>query len=216
MTVICGFPSSRDNGLWDQRCGTPVVCPKGPAFATLAQQGGRWVLLDTWCPGNATPQPNAQALRQQVLRLLPSVTIGTAWTTRALVNAENIVWAETDPDRTLPTATVVGRQVRLRIHFDHADWDFGDGGTDSATVPGKPYSNADPCGTAQCPRYYGHTYTGTGPVTISLTVSWQAQFSLDGGASWSDIDGAALAGPTATHDLTVVQARGVLVKNPGD
>lgn len=217
-TMICGSPSSGDNGLWDPRCGPPRACPAGLAFATFVEQNGQWVLLSSWCPGqpaNAPPPvPTAADLRQQVIRLLPTVQIGSAWTTRALVNAETVLWAQTDADRSLGTVTVVGRQVALKIGFDHADWDFGDGATTTTDDPGRPYDDADPCDTAQCPGYFGHTYRDIGPVTITLTVAWHAQFSLDGGATWTDVDPAPLAGPSATHDLTVVQARGIIVKNP--
>jgi hypothetical protein len=217
-TILCGFPSSADNGFWNPQCGAPRDCPKGPAFATFIEQNGKWVLLDSWCAGDpATPQQpvlTTAALREQVLRLLPTVQIGSAWATRALVNAEAVLWAETRPDRGLGTVTVVGQPVALRIGFDHADWSFGDGTTDTTSDPGKPYSKADPCGTAQCADYYGHTYRDTGAVTISLTVAWHAQFSLDGGATWTDVDPAPLTGPAATHDLDIVQARGVLVQNP--
>ncbi len=193
-------------------------CPAGPAGATLVQQNNAWVLLSTFCPTDAPnappPVPTAQDLREQVLRLLPQVQIGSAWTTKALVNAETIVWAETGRNRDLGTVTVVGRQVALRIGFDHANWDFGDGNTDTTTDPGSPYSRSRPCGTAQCPGYYGHTYADVGPVTITLSVAWNAQFSLDGGATWTAVDPAALTGPPTRHDLTVVQARGILVQNP--
>ncbi len=223
-TIECGIPSSKDNGFWDKRCGAPKTCldpdPKAAphsliaAWATLIQQNGRWVLQSVWCPATTDPIPTTEALRQQVLRLLPAVAIGSAWTTRALVNAEAIFWAETDANRSLPTATVVGRNVRLRIAFDHADWNFGDGATDTTTDPGTPYTDSNPCDTAQCPGYYGHTYTDTGPVAITLTVAWNAQFSLDGGTTWTDVDAVALTGPETRHPLDVVQARGILVTDP--
>jgi hypothetical protein len=181
----------------------------------MVQQNGTWVLQQTWCPATADPIPTTEALRQQVLRLLPTVQIGSAWTTRALVNAQTILWAQTDANRSLGTVTVVGRQVGLRIGFDHATWDFGDGASDITTNPGRVYSDAHPCTTAQCPDYYGHTYTDTKRVTITLTVAWHAQFSLDNGATWTDVDPAPLTGPATTHDLTIVQARGVLVPDPG-
>lgn len=212
-TIVCGSPSSLDNGFWDPRCGTMMRCPTGLAFATLAQQSGKWVLLDTWCPSQAKPVVTTAALRQQVLRLLPTVRIGSAWTTRALVNAETILWAETSARRSLGTVTVVGRQVGLRIAFDHADWSFGDSATDTTTDPGRPYSKSDPCETAQCAGYYGHTYTDTGPVTITLSVAWHAEFSLDNGTTWTAVDPAPLTGPSTTHDLTVVQARGIIVQD---
>jgi hypothetical protein len=211
--------------LWNHQCGAPRFCydtvtdpgKKRPedAYATLVQSGGAWVLQSVWCPATARPIPTTQALREQALRLLPKIQIGSAWSHRALVNAQTVLWAATDPDRTLPTATVVGRRVALRISFDHASWNFGDGQTDTTTDPGKPYDKVnDPCAGPDCPDYYGHTYTRTGSVTVSLTVAWHAEFSLDNGATWTAIDPAPLTGPATTHQLELLEERGVLVPDP--
>jgi hypothetical protein len=224
-TVFCGRPSSAANGLWNSKdCGAPQFCydetadpthqhPED-AFATFVLSGTTWVLQSVWCPTSSTAIPDTQALREQALRLLPPVAIGSAWTHRALINAQTILWAATAAERPLPTATVIGRRVTLRIGFDHADWDFGDTSTDTTTQPGRPYRPAEPCRSAQCPGYYGHTYTHTGPVTITLTVAWHAQFSLDNGTTWTDIDTTPLTGPQTSHQLDIVQARGVLVPDP--
>jgi hypothetical protein len=204
-------------------CGVPFDCftvvpgqgrvPEA-SFAIFVQRNGVWEFQQAWCPGQPQPVPTMAALRQQVLRLLPHVAVGVAWKTTALVNAETVVWAATEPSRSLGTVTVVGRQVALRIAFDHANWDFGDGARDTVSSPGKAYTDADPCHTAQCADYYGHTYTDTGDRTITLTVAWHAEFSLDGGRNWAAVDQAPLTGPQATHTLTVEQARGILVPNP--
>jgi hypothetical protein len=220
-TEICGQAS--DGGGWKSACGPPYECwnvdpNKGrvlqSAFATFLRVGGVWVLQNVWCPNDAQPALTMAAVRQQVLRLLPKVAVGIAWKTTALVNAETVVWPATEAERSLGTVTVVGRQVGLRIAFDHANWDFGDGVTDTTSSPGKAYTDSDPCHTAQCADYYGHTYTDTGERTITLTVAWHAEFSLDGGRTWAAVDQAPLTGPQATHTLTVEQARGILVNNP--
>ena len=225
--VDCGRPSSKDNGFWVKECGAPRACyddvadpnhqhPED-AFATFVQApDGSWLLQNVWCPTSSTPIPDTQAVREQALRLLPTVAIGSAWTHRALIHAQAILWADTPPDRTLPPVTVVGHRVQLRIHFEHAAWDYGDGATATTETPGRPYNaQTDPCQTAQCPGYQGHTYTRTGPATISLTVAWQAQFSLDNGTTWTDVDPAPLPGPATTRQLQLLQARGVLVRTPG-
>ncbi len=160
--VDCGRPSSKSNALWQPSCGAPQFCydtvtdpkKKTPedAYATFVQANGRWVLQSVWCPATAQPIPTTQALREQVLRLLPSVQIGSAWTHRALVNAETILWADTGASRTLRTVNVVGRRVHLRIAFDHANWNFGDQHTDTTTDPGKPYSKTDRVRHGPMPR----------------------------------------------------------------
>jgi hypothetical protein len=221
--VSCGRPAVQGNGTWNGACGDPYACwivdpvrgrvPE-TAYARFVEQNGRWVLQNVWCPNDAQPALTMAAVRQQVLRLLPKVAVGIAWKTTALVNAETVVWAATEAERSLGTVTVVGRQVGLRIAFDHANWDFGDGVTDTTSSPGKAYTDSDPCHTAQCADYYGYTYTDTGERTITLTVAWHAEFSLDGGRTWAAVDQAPLTGPQATHTLTVEQARGILVNNP--
>ena len=150
-------------------------------------------------------------IRQQALRLLPHVSIGSAPDGAGLTNAETVLWADTDTDRQLPTVTIVGQQVEIRISFDHANWTFGDGASDTTDSPGRPYdAESDPCETAQCADYYGHTYRSTGRVTVTLTVAWNAQYRL-GGQSWTDVGAAPLTGPAGTQSLTIRQARGVIV-----
>ena len=181
------------------------------AYATFLVVGGVRVLQSVWCPTLATPVPSVVALREQVVRLLPAVRIGSAWSRRALVGAQSIVWADTAVVRVLPEVRVVGRRVAVRIRFDHARWDFGDGSRVTVATPGAAYDDrSDRCVTAQCPGFFGHTYVATGPVTVTLTVSWHASFSVDG-VTWTDVDPAPLSGPQTVHRLTVVQARGVLV-----
>jgi len=108
---------------------------------------------------------------------------------------------------------VAGQRVELRISFRSASWHYGDGTSETTTSPGKPYDEAhDPCSTAQCAHYSGHTYTRTGRATVSLTITWHAEYRV--GAQWFDIDGD-ITGPSSRHDLTVMQSRDVLVPNPG-
>lgn len=220
--VLCGMPVSADGGALTFRCGSTTTCPTGLPAATLVNVSGTWIIQSVWCPGQNTPvkapsQPilTLQEIRDQAIRLLPTIRIGSAWQDRGLVNAEEILWAETNEDRGLPTAQVVGHPVSLRIHFDHAIWTFGDGSSATSSTPGKPYDRQlNPCTTAQCPGYFGHTYSETGRMTITLRVAWRADFSLDGGGTWASVDPDALTGPSSTFTLNVLQSRGVLVPNP--
>lgn len=220
----CGA-ASLDGARWNTaQCGTSQHACYGPepartpvpTFATLVQDPTTqaWSVQAIWCPATASPGPNLTAIRDQALRLLPRVGIGSAPQTSTLVNIQTVLWATTTAQRNLGTVPITGQTVHLRLNLARARWTFGDGTTDTATNPGTPYdAEHGPCRTAQCPGYYGHTYTTTGTDTITLTIAWHASFSLDG-TTWTDVDPAPLTGPTSTTTLTVRQARTVLVPDP--
>lgn len=172
---------------------------------------GRVDISGFYCPGGTRPV-TADDVRQTVIRLLPHVPIGSApkpgsaW----LVQAETIMWLDTTTDRHLSDATVLGRNVSFRIHLTGADWDFGDQTTEHSSTPGRPYDPAgDPCGTKDCPSYFGHTYVESGRVTATATATWTAQFRVGAGA-WTDVG--PVTGPTTTLPLTLLEAHSVLVR----
>jgi hypothetical protein len=187
------------------------------AYEYQARAPGRaWVPEAFWCPTaqTATAVPDAATIRDRVLKLLPAVAIRSTGSAATLVNVQTILWADTARARALGRVSVVGQPVWLRLVFDRANWDFGDGTTDSSGSPGKVYDpDGDRCAQVLCADYYGHVYRTAGPVTIRLTVSWRASYSLDG-AHFSPVDAAALTGPVSTHALRVRQARTVLVPDP--
>jgi len=79
--------------------------------------------------------------------------------------------------------------------------------------PGKAYdAQGDPCKDKQCPDYYGHTYTTTGDMTVTATVTWQATFRVGAGAV-TPIPGT-IPGPTTNAAILVGEARSVLVPGP--
>lgn len=218
---------------------TGSPCGSGVPRCTLLVQGGsatpdivayavqqqdpktkQWITVDFWCPQSqrAVPAgPSAASIRDQALKLLPKVAIGTTGTANtSLVNVQTVLWADTPATRVLGTVTIVGHRVALRAGFARADWRFGDGQSDTTATPGAPYDDArNPCDTPTCTGYYGHTYTATGPQTITLTVSWNASYSLDGGP-YQPVGAAAITGAPATRTVTVHQARGILVPDPGN
>ncbi len=227
-TVNCGRPRASRADVHDSwniaECGAnekaclladPATGKPKPVDAVgLLQQDPAtkaWTLQSVWCPANSTPVPDLNTIYDEVVKLLPAVPIAAVPPNhRTLVNIQTIVWAQTAADRDLGTVRVVGLPVHLRLHFDHGDWVFGDGSTDTAHTPGQPFTQADYCNTAQCPGFYGHTYTSTGRMTLELAVSWTAEYSLDG-AHWNPVSGAALQGPRTSAALTVLQARSELV-----
>jgi hypothetical protein len=148
--------------------------------------------------------------REAAERLLPHPAIGSAPVGHVtLVNIETVLWVDTPPDRTLGTVTLLGHRVTLRAHLQQVAWDFGDEATDTTTGPGKPYTNADPCRTKQCPSYFGHTYLHTGAVTVAADLTWTGQFRVDDGA-WQAILGT-VAAPATSEAIRVKEARGVLI-----
>lgn len=224
--INCGHPQAHDiASSWNPVCGKPIDCVltdqatgksrRVDAMGTETRVNGRWSKPVVWCPAQAVPVPTVADIREEAIRLLPHVAPGKASTNPALVNTETIFWAATNPDRTLPTATVVGQQVQLRIAFDSAHWTFGDGTSDTTTDPGKVYDDAtDRCDTVHCPDYYTHTYTSTGVMRVTLNVTWRASYRVGGGA-WNDLADP-ITGPSATTDLHLYQARGVLVADPDE
>jgi hypothetical protein len=223
--------------LFDGRTLTDSRCDANVPKCTLLVDGGQpgpnpiwayeyqvrepgsseWVNLGFWCPQSTAPVPvpNAQDIRDRVIRLLPAISPVTTGA-HSLVNIQTVLWADTTTGRTLGRVTVVGQPVWLRLAFDHADWDFGDGSTATSEHPGKAYDEGtDPCRTVMCPDYYGHVYTATGTMTVRLRVAWNASYSLDG-SHYQPVDDAPITGPAGTVSIQVRQARGVLVTPTGD
>lgn len=187
------------------------------AFADQIRPAGaaEWITLDFWCPQHTdpTPAPAASDIRDRAIRLLPTIPVHTTGP-NTLVNIQTLFWAGTAADRDLGTVTVVGQPVRLRARVAYVDWDFGDGHTDRSDGPGKPYDREhDRCNTVMCPDYFGHVYRQTGQMTISVRITWDASYSLDGGATYNPVGTTPIAGPTSTAQVLVRQARAQLVSD---
>jgi hypothetical protein len=202
---------------WQNRCKTSQKNPRQPSGAAVVMAvlpNGRWVFQSMTCLGAvAPPQVRAQMVRQRVVRLIPSATVGLAPRDATLVNIQTVMWVDAPATRTLPAITILGQQVVVRLKLDHVAWNFGDGDSATSRGPGKAYDEQrDPCQSARCPDYFGHVYRDTGRVNIAATAYWQASFTVDGGPT-VNIPGT-VAGPAGHADLAVKQARAVLVPNP--
>lgn len=164
--------------------------------------------------GAQARQPTAADVRARAVRMIPSAAIGMAPHDTTLVNIQTIMWVNAPKSRTLPAVQILGQQVTIMIALDHVDWTFGDEKTATENGAGAPYDETDhPCSTRLCPGYFGHIYPNRGPVTVRATANWHASFRVGGGPV-VQIPGT-IAGPTATSDLAVKEARGVLIPNPG-
>lgn len=137
---------------------------------------------------------------------LPRPTIDTAPPTGGLVNLPQIFATAASPPVTL--AVTVPLPAAL-IADPHYGWDFGDGAMGPDT-PGVRYQPgilpADHPG-----HYLTHTYTATGSVTASLTVTWRASFTVTGITGTFPIPDIAF---TTSRALPIQQARSQLVDSP--
>ncbi|HEY1133197.1 MAG TPA: PKD domain-containing protein [Nocardioides sp.] len=93
-----------------------------------------------------------------------------------LVNLETNFFTTAAPIAT--TVTVLGYAVELDITATSFVWDFGDGTTTTTATPGAPYPDLD----------VTHPYSRVGTYETSVTVTWSADFRVDGGA-WQTVDG---------------------------
>ena len=228
--VACGTSTASDlAGLGDpyaasdaDSCSTAVPgCIQTAPGATSAsirvqkQANGTWTLNGSVCTKPAKPVVTAQMVRDRVVRLIPTARLGLAPHDTSLINIQTIMWVDAPATQTLPPVSILGQNVTVRLSLDHVDWDFGDHQSTSTRTAGKAYDNVhDPCRTATCSDYFGHTYRNPGSTIIHATATWTASFTVAGQRA-ATIPGT-VAGPTATTTLTVKQARSVLVPNPGE
>ncbi|MHA3700773.1 hypothetical protein ACXR2U_01200 [Jatrophihabitans sp. YIM 134969] len=197
-------------------CVRPPLPPPTNAIVVQQQQpNGTWQQVSVDCDGNGAPDAlavvTAAMVRQHVVRLLPPVAVGVAPANGpTLVNLETIFWSPTPATRALGPVTILGQRVGITIRFDHATYEYGDGTTATIDSPGTPWTEGA-CDTTQCPTLDGHTYVAPAErVTARSTVTWTATFTVGNGPE-QPIPGA-IDGPTATHDLQVLQGRSVIVR----
>ena len=187
--------------------------PRVTAIRLVKQADGTWQSDGAACVIAAKPSVTPQMVIDRAARLIPTAAIGVAPKAATLVNMQTIMWVEAPAKQTLPTARILGKQVRITIVLDHVNWSFGDGRTDTTTNPGKRYDGVnDTCETRLCPDYYGHIYTNKGRTTLTATAAWRATFTVGTGPPTA-IPGT-INGPTARSPIRVREARAVLVDNP--
>lgn len=101
---------------------------------------------------------------------------------------DKIVIAYTSAESQTLTTTVAGRNVTVVATPVSYRWDWGDGAVSTTTDPGAPYPNHSVY------HDYGRTDTG---VTITLTTTWEATFTPDGGDT-QDVTGTITTTSTST------------------
>jgi len=203
-------------GNWVNGCratGQATGKPETAAIRLIKNADGTWGPNGAACRATGPPRVTPQMVWEQASRMIPPAAIGLAPHENTLVNIQTIMWVDTAAARNLPDVTILGQQVSIDIKIDHVDWDFGDAKSSTSEGPGKAYdAQGDPCKDKQCPDYYGHTYTTTGDMTVTATVTWQATFRVGAGAV-TPIPGT-IPGPTTNAAILVGEARSVLVPGP--
>ncbi len=218
LSVADTTSRAADCRLAPSACASITAHDGAPRTAELIlrrQPDGSWRYGGWTCVVTGPPQVTAALVRERVSRLIPDAAIGLAPEQTTLVNIETVMWVAAPKQRTLPTITILGRNVHITIRLAQVSWNFGDGERDTSPTAGKAYDQRrDPCDAKLCPSYYGHLYVHTGIVQISATATWTATFTVGTGRPVT-IPGT-VPGPTATAPIHVKQARGVLVPNPGE
>ncbi len=161
---------------------------------------GAWERLDRACVDitdlNPPPSP-AEVFRYFQELPLPQLTTRQQPPGNALVGLPVIFYTD-DPTEQTFTVDIRGFTVVIAASASSFTWDTGDGTVLTTTDPGAPYPD----------QSITHDYS-SGTYTASLTTTWGATFSVDGGVQ-ADVPGTTTTeGAPAT--FTVRQARSVLV-----
>jgi hypothetical protein len=201
VVIDCGYATATDDHTrWNPACGpTGFPCPPVPGapnphqFITVISLANTAIPIAAWCAGAATPMPSTAALRDEVIRLLRPPALGVSPDTgTALINLRTLFWVNTPTQINLGQATLIGFPVQLRITYDRAEFDFGDGATDTlAATPGVPYN------PTRATR------------TITAHIYWHAQFRITN-QPWTDIPGTVTATQPSQTTLTIKQSRATL------
>jgi hypothetical protein len=208
--------TASDCYLWDVTCASATRATGTPMEGFLQQElgaDGRWRAQFGACRTTGPPQVDAGVVRDAARRLVPAAGVGTAPVDGTLVNVQTVMWAKAPVVLDLGPVSLLGQSVGIHLRLQAVSWDFGDGETEMTAGPGKPYAKGTNCRTVACPGFYGHTYTSTGGMRILARTVWAASFSVNG-AGVVPIPGTVTA-PAGAQDIEVLQARGVLVADPG-
>jgi len=170
----------------DVRAGEPDVVTK----SAWEQERGTYCLGpdDPGVPDIVRTLAAAQAAFEQRIEQLPDPRTRSVPGPSTLVHYPTAFTASNAAPFSF-AVTVAGATVRLDVRPLRYDWELGDGSTARTTVPRT-----------------SHTYSGTGSMTIGVTITWGGDFTVDGGSEAYPIDPPATT--SGAHDQVVVlQAR---------
>ncbi len=166
--------------------------PIGEGYGTWVNEGSTCVDVTDL---NPPPSP-AEVFRYFQTLPLPELTTRQQPPGEALVGLPVVFFTDSPTTQTF-TVDIRGFSVVIVARVQSYAWDTGDGTVLTTTQPGAPYPD--------------HTIThdyAAGTYTASLTTTWAATYSVDGGVQ-ADVPGTTTTqGDPAT--FTVRQARSVL------
>lgn len=175
----------------DERSGPPPVRDSGldPLCVRTALDSGENDIFGFCAPPTDPADPAAPAEAAApvitpaiVLQAFQEVPLPDAVLTiqppdgLTLVNFDTNFLTEAEPF--VENLTLLTNAVDLDITPTSYTWDFGDGTTRTTTTPGAPYPDLE----------VTHAYERTGTYQLNVTITWSADFRVNGGP-WIPVDG---------------------------
>ncbi|MCW2605309.1 MAG: uncharacterized protein JWO60_2 [Frankiales bacterium] len=163
---------------------------------------GDWVRIDgVVCLGGEEPGvPTTAQAADYVQREFQSLVIVRGTTridpgARGLINTDTIFSTDKVGPEPLPAVSILGHQVVITVTPEEYRWQFGDGGSLTTTVPGRPLK-----------KDVTHVYTKAGAYGASVTISWSGTFTIDGGEPITIRGRATTTGPETPIRILTAQS----------
>jgi hypothetical protein len=113
-------------------------------------------------------KPATASLSDKLIKLLPAGDINFQPTTQSVVNMPTYFWTQT-PERFQAVVPILDVIVYVNL-YSTLTWSFGDGNEMTTLLRGGPFPNPS----------VTHTYKSKGDVQVSLKVTWQGTWSVNG------------------------------------
>jgi len=199
--------------------GAATICADGGIYffvfrreldrATGAQVGG-WDRVSNVCLSPDTPLPippiaRVPGLVRSEFKSDAVIASSASYQPRdgGVVNLETIFYANTPATIQLAPLQILGFDVVITATATNYRWSWGDGESLDTASPGSPYPYQD----------VTHTYRRPGRYSVSVTVTYQGTYTIDGGAAQPITGTVTVPGPAV--GITVREARAELVDGDG-
>jgi hypothetical protein len=116
----------------------------------------------------AVPKPSTASLSDKLIKLLPAGDINFQPSTQSVVNIPTYFWTQT-PERFQAVVPILDVIVYVNL-YSTLTWSFGDGAQLTTPLRGGPFPNPS----------VTHAYKTKGDKEVSLLVSWQGTWTVNG------------------------------------